>query len=389
MLPAHRGIKNKVQLILIMLLILIILTSCELTNTSALAVPATAQVESSQIPGKLPGWLTVYFTNPNPPDNLGNSVDQYILPFIDNAKQSIEATSFDLNLPDLVSALGRASQRGVKVRVVYDGTHGNNELENAATGWKSFDAIKTLKSNGVFTVDGGRSSGLMHNKMLIIDGAVLFSGSWNLSYNDTYRNNNNLLKITDPRLVANYRAEFNDLFENRHFGTHNRAEGIIPLLTLDGVRVENYFSPTDKTMHTLIQSILDAQKSVHFMAFTYTDRDLAAAMIERAKAGVDVQGVVENRYAVQGAFVPLYCANLPVKTDGNRYTMHHKVIILDGETVITGSFNFTKSADSVNDENILIIHSPAVAALYEQEYQRVNNIAEKPQAEDIPCEQGG
>ncbi len=121
------------------------------------------------------------------------------------------------------------------------------------------------------------------------------------------------------------------------------------------------------------------------MAFTYTDEDLANAMIMRAKAGVDVAGVIENRGASQGVLVPLYCARLPVKTDGNPYTMHHKVIIIDGETVITGSFNFTNAADTANDDNVIIIHNPAVAALYEAEYQKLYSEGQTPSADEINC----
>jgi phosphatidylserine/phosphatidylglycerophosphate/cardiolipin synthase-like enzyme len=83
--------------------------------------------------------------------------------------------------------------------------------------------------------------------------------------------------------------------------------------------------------------------------------------------------------------VPLYCAKVPVKTDGNKYTMHHKVIVLDGETVITGSYNFTKSADNANDDNILVIHSPALAQLYEEEYQRMLAIAQDPDPAKMEC----
>lgn len=271
------------------------------------------------------------------------------------------------------------------VRVVYDGTNGSLDLENAATGNQPFDAIKTLQDAGVQTVDGGRSNGLMHNKMVIVDGKTLFMGSWNLSYNDTYRNNNNLLKITNPKLIVNYQAKFNELFVDKRFGTHAVVKVPNPTLTVNSVQVENYFSPEDKVMNHLISSVQSAKKSVHFIIFTYTDPDLANAMIARAKAGVDVQGVIENRGASQGALVPLFCAKLPVKTDGNKYTMHHKVIVIDGETVITGSFNFTKSADDSNDDNVLVIHSPAVANLYEQEYQRVNSIGQIPAAADIKC----
>ena len=331
------------------------------------------------------GWLTVYFTNPDPPDNIGHGIDTYVQSAIDGAAKSIDVTSFDLNLPNLVNALGSASKRGVKVRVVYDGTNGSQVLNNGLTQNKDFDAIATLKAAGIGLVDGGRSNGLMHDKMVIVDGKTLFMGSWNLSYNDTYRNNNNLLKITDPQIIANYQAKFNELFVDKKFGTHAVVKALNPVMTIAGTAVENYFSPPDGVMDKLIKYVQGAKKSVHYMIFTFTDENLAAAMIDRAKAGLDVQGVIEDRGATEGALVSLYCAKTPVKTDGNKYTMHHKVIIIDGQFVITGSFNFTKSADDANDDNALIIHSPAIAAQYEQEYQRVNSIAVTPKAADIKC----
>ena len=62
-------------------------------------------------------------------------------------------------------------------------------------------------------------------------------------------------------------------------------------------------------------------------------------------------------------------------SDGNQALLHHKVIILDDKTVITGSFNFSKNAELNNDENTVIIKSPAVAKLYLDEYARVKQAA--------------
>jgi phosphatidylserine/phosphatidylglycerophosphate/cardiolipin synthase-like enzyme len=353
----------------------------------------TTEVQKTQTPqsisqntvGKLPNWLSIYFTDPNPPDNLGHGIDQIVQVELDKASTSIDVSSFDLNLPDLMTSLVNAKKRGVNVRVVYDGTNGNLDLENAATNNKAYNAIKVLKAGGVKLVDGGRSNGLMHDKIVIVDNKVLFMGSWNLSYNDTYRNNNNLLKITRREIIANYQAKFNEMFEGNLFGTHAEVKVPNPSLEFDGIKLENYFSPEDHVMEKLVKIVSDAKKSVHFMIFTFTDQDLASAMIARAKKKVDVQGVIEARGASQGALVSLYCAKLPVKTDGNGYTMHHKVIIVDDETVITGSFNFTNAADTSNDDNMLVLHSPVVAALYEKEYQRIKNDAQAPDTSEISC----
>jgi len=345
----------------------------------------TATIPNAADQKSLPAWLAVYFSDPNPPDNLGQGIDQYVVSAIQSAARSIDVTSFDLNLPSAINALVDASKRGVIVRVVYDGANGNLDVDNASTGNKPFDAIKTLTNAKVGLVDGGRSNGLMHNKMVIIDSKLLFMGSWNMAYNDTYRNNNNLLRITDPKLIENYQAKFNELFVDKRFGTKAQVKVPNPNLTIDGIQVENYFSPKDEVMAKLTKYVQGAKKSIHSMIFTFTHDDLSSAMITRGKAGVQVQVVIENRGASQGSLVDLYCAKLPVKTDGNKYTMHHKVIIIDGETVITGSYNFTKSADNVNDDNILVIHSAAVAALYEQEFKKVYGIGETPTAGEIKC----
>jgi len=335
---------------------------------------------------EMPSWLKIYFTNPNPPDNTENGIDQQVVPVLNRASKSIDLASFDLNLPSVVNALVEASKRGVQVRVVVDGENGSQELEakRSPTG-KIFKTLSVLKAAKIKVMNGGRSNGLMHNKIIIVDGKTLFMGSWNMSYNDTFRNNNNLLQITAPKLIANYQAKFNELYQGKHFGTHATVGALKPALTLDGVQVENYFSPVDDVMPKLVQYVQGAKKSVRFMAFTYTHPDLAAAMIARAKAGVAVTGVIENRGASQGALVPLACAKLPVKVDGNSYTMHHKVIIIDDSIVVTGSFNFTATADTANDDNVLIIHSPAVAALYLQEFARVEAAAKSPDVGAIDC----
>jgi phosphatidylserine/phosphatidylglycerophosphate/cardiolipin synthase-like enzyme len=390
-----------VAAVVILLLILVDLftskgpSGTDQTPSGPGAPTATSAPTSETTPGKtpiaspvagMPGWLKVYFTNPNPPDNTSNGIDQFVVPVLNSATQTIDVASFDLNLPSVVNALAEASQRGVKVRVVVDEENGSQDLDaKLSPGNKAFKTLDVFKAAKIPVVNGGRSNGLMHNKMIIVDGKTLFMGSWNMSYNDTFRNNNNLLQITDPTLIANYQAKFNELFVNKAFGTHAKVGAQKPSMTIDGVQVENYFSPVDEVMQKLVQYVKGSRKSIRYMIFTYTHPDLSAAMIAQAKAGVDVRGVIENRGASQGALVPLFCAKLPVKVDGNKYTMHHKVMVIDDSIVVTGSFNFTDSADTANDDNLLVIHSPAVAALYLQEFERVDSIAQPPSASDIDC----
>lgn len=192
--------------------------------------------------GDLPAWLQVYFSDPNPPDDLENGLDQQVLlPLIESAQTSIEIASFDFNLPSLLDALVRAKQRGVDVRVIVDTASGETKLDakRSPTG-EELDAVRVLTRARIKVVDGGRSNGLMHNKFIIIDSRTLVTGSMNFSYNDTYRNNNNLLVITDPTLIANYRAKFNEGFGSGRFGAQSQFGAQVSVLSMDGVQVANY-----------------------------------------------------------------------------------------------------------------------------------------------------
>jgi phosphatidylserine/phosphatidylglycerophosphate/cardiolipin synthase-like enzyme len=354
-------------------------TSAPVTNAPPTNVPTALPTTQPTSSTSNTPWLKVFFTDPNPPDDVGNGIDRVVVPVINAAKATIDVTSFDLNLPTFVNALVSAQQRGVQVRVVVDQKNGTQTLEaSVAPERHPFNAIDALTAAGIPIVNGGRSNGLMHDKIIIVDSAILFMGSWNMSYNDTYRNNNNLLEITSQKLIANYQAKFNELFVDKRFGAKAQVGAQTASMSLDGTPVENYFSPVDNVMDKLVAVVAGAKTSVKFMAFTYTDQRLSGAMIDQAKAGVTVEGVIENRGASQGALPALFCAGIPVKTDGNKYTMHHKVIIIDDQTVITGSFNFTKSADDANDDNVVIIHNPSVAALYGQEFDKVYGAGNTP-----------
>jgi phosphatidylserine/phosphatidylglycerophosphate/cardiolipin synthase-like enzyme len=124
------------------------------------------------------------------------------------------------------------------------------------------------------------------------------------------------------------------------------------------------------------------------MAFSFTDDEMGAAVLARAKAGVEVRVIFERRGSeTEYSEMPrLYCAGVPVRQDGNPGTFHHKVLVIDGETVVTGSYNFTQSADESNDENALVVTNPQIAAEYLQEFERRWAEGSEPDPADISCD---
>jgi phosphatidylserine/phosphatidylglycerophosphate/cardiolipin synthase-like enzyme len=233
--------------------------------------------------------------------------------------------------------------------------------------------VQDLISAGI-DVLGDRREGLMHNKFVIIDALEVWTGSMNFTTNGAYLNDNNLVRIRSSRLAQDYTVEFEEMFEDDLFGPDDRPNTPYPRLTIEGTDVEVYFSPDDHTIDRLLELVQAAQSSIYFLAYSYTSDPLAAAMIARAGAGVTVQGVFEeSQYEsnIGTEFDVLQQAGLPVYLDGNPHNMHHKVILIDDQIVITGSYNFSANAEDRNDENTLIINNADIAALYRQEFERV------------------
>ena len=158
------------------------------------------------------------------------------------------------------------------------------------------------------------------------------------------------------------------------FGPTSPAEIRYPDVVINGTRIETFFESegnrsNQRDFPARLAELLNEAHTVRFMANVLTRDDLMQPMITRAQAGeLDVMGVVES---VQRRFtMPMFCAGMQVRQDGNPNTMHHKVFILDDEIVVTGSFNFSEGAANSNDENILIIHNRDVARAYLEEFQR-------------------
>lgn len=314
-----------------------------------------------------PSWYQVYFTSPRYPDvesERQGGIDSHLVALIDRARSTVDVAAYELDLETVATALLQARERGVTVRLVTD------------TDNLSEPAVERLRPAGIPVVADERSA-IMHNKFVVVDGRWVWTGSWNLTVNCTYRNNNNAIAIDSPALARNYSAEFAEMFEQQSFGPRSPTSAAPARVTVEGTAIESYFAPEDRVADRILAVVGQARESVRFLAFSFTDERLGQALIERAEAGVSVAGVVEKRgsettYAQLG---PLRQAGLDVLPDGNPYVMHHKVLIIDREVVVTGSFNFSGSADRSNDENILIIRNRDLASEYLAEFERIRQQA--------------
>jgi phosphatidylserine/phosphatidylglycerophosphate/cardiolipin synthase-like enzyme len=306
----------------------------------------------------------LYFTDPDTTSKLDNpagGIPDRVAASFATAQKSLDLAVYEFDLTGLSDALIAAAQRGVRVRLVTD-TDSIGE-----------QPIKDLIAAGVPVVDDQRSA-IMHDKFVVIDGAIVWTGSMNFTKNDAYKNNNNFMEIVSTRLAQNYTAEFEEMFTQREFGPGPSAPTPNATLTINGTVIENYFSPDDGVAAHVLDVLDSARSSVYFMAFSFTRTDFADALVQRAASGVTVQGVFETRQIAAGgdaAWKVLTAAGLDVRQDGNPYVLHSKVFVIDKQIVVMGSYNFSRSAEDSNDENVLIIHNPEIATAYYAEWQKV------------------
>ena len=279
------------------------------------------------------------------------------------AQSSIDIAMYNLNLREVEQALRDAHKRGVNVRLVVE--------SDALDGW----VPQSLKSSGIPVVSDGRES-LMHNKFMVIDKRQVWTGSLNLTENGVIEDRNNLVRVDSPSIAEYYTQEFEEMFTAGEFGnTSPEGSPEDGRFKAGDIPVEVYFSPDDGVMDILLEEVASAREEIVFFGYSFTSDPLAQALVEKARQGVRVMGVFDSDMVIANTgsdYKWLLGAGLPVCRDGEAGLMHNKVIIIDQQVVITGSYNFTSSAERFNDENVLILHDPHLAELYLAEFTDIN-----------------
>ena len=131
------------------------------------------------------------------------------------------------------------------------------------------------------------------------------------------------------------------------------------------------FSPNNGASKTVIKAIDEAQQTILVSAYSFTSVDIATALLNAKKRGVTVKLLLDKSQISQKYSSSTFFANqgFDLRIDVKHAIYHDKVMIIDAKTVITGSFNFTKAAETKNAENVLILRdNPPLAKLYTQDW---------------------
>lgn len=322
-----------------------------------------------------PGKVEVYFNQdsdpafsngPLPLSSSGDAVLDLLLSAIEAAQQSVDVCIYNINEVAIVQALEAAYSKGVQVRLIAASATSNTALTPPPA----------------FPVISGNTWGLMHNKFVIFDAedperASVFTGSMNFTSQQIFSAYNNMVLLQDQALARAYTREFEEMWGGSgpdpdpalvRFGSAKKAN-TPHLFKVDGAKVALYFSPSDQTNRAIRQEIHQLSSEMQFALLTFTKDDLAEAIIERHQQGMAVRGIIDNINDNGSDYLKLLGAGVQVVDHQPSSILHHKYAILDQDRVITGSHNWSNAANTVNDENTLIIHHPAVANVFLQEFE--------------------
>jgi phosphatidylserine/phosphatidylglycerophosphate/cardiolipin synthase-like enzyme len=159
-----------------------------------------------------------------------------------------------------------------------------------------------------------------------------------------------------------------------NFYTKPQIEEKTFLKTQNQIIIGVYFSPEDKCSSKLIYWIDKANKSIHILIYSFTLDSISEALIKAHKRGIEVLIVMEkSQLSKYSKYEELKNSGIEVRLDNNPALMHNKIAIVDGKIVITGSYNWTESAEYKNNENMIIILSVDIAQIYEKEFQKIWN----------------
>jgi len=142
-------------------------------------------------------------------------------------------------------------------------------------------------------------------------------------------------------------------------------------LVLKDTPAQVYFSPGGGAQAGLVAAIGQARKTILVQAYSFTSAPVAQALKAAHDRGVDVRAILDKSQRTErySGMTFLVHAGIPTWIDPVHAIAHNKVMVIDGHVVVTGSFNFTRSAEERNAENLLILDSPELAAIYAKNWQ--------------------
>jgi phosphatidylserine/phosphatidylglycerophosphate/cardiolipin synthase-like enzyme len=320
--------------------------------------------------------VSIYFQSKR--TGIETDLTAKLVAFIQGTQKKLDCAIYDLRHPDILAALQSvANDSSRSLRIAYDA--GKDHTGGPIADPKPSGTQQAIEDAGLSNVAQAVHNGshLMHNKFLVRDGETVWTGSANFTIGGLQLQDNNCLVINSADLANHYTDDFEKLLQDDHHTDvldQSQTDGLTVNAT---TKMSPFFSPASgEGIEDTIVSILTNAKKVRILAFLISDQGILEALLQLQQS--DIKGIYDPhgmQDAKKGthkdpalfwftndprfAAAPSHAFNPATEQD----FMHNKVMIVDDHFVITGSYNFSESAE-LNDENVLVIDSADIAAAY-------------------------
>lgn len=332
------------------------------------------------------------------PTELGaaDDLERVITDFIAGARSTLSVAVQELDSPVIAQALLDASWRGVRVELFLEqdylrsplvgnppkppvprpgetpaaALHRMQWLEDETELAENRRILAALLRSDV-QVRGDYNPQIFHQKFVLRDydgragpTSALLSGSANFTLTDTHRNLNHVFVFRNAFVCRQYATEVAQL----RAGSFGRGmHGDIPqVYDLAGVPVKVLFAPDHTPELEIVKQMLKGTQEIVFAIFTFAGSSaIDDAMLALARGGMKVRGVLDPAQAAHDWAAPKWLVHDNIELFVPRRTgvfqdlrkLHHKLMVVDEQVVVAGSFNYTAPANEFNDENIFVVGS--------------------------------
>lgn len=360
-------------------------------------------------------------------ERYGDDLEQVIITSINQATDTVDVAVQELNLPRVAQALVDSAKRGVQVRLILEEQYSevNSEVEDAQIAFSSLEnALQILDQGRIAriddTADGSRGSGLMHHKFIVIDQRRVIASSANFTLSGIHGdmdtpssrgNANAVVKIEDSAIARAFTTEFEHMWgdgpngaPDSKFGLdkpYRHPQSFSPVSSTAAGRTTLQFSPTSATQpwHDSVNGLIaktlsQSSRSVDMALFVFSEQKIVDQLALKSNAGTVIRALIDPGFTyrsysealdMMGVAIlgqncqiednnqlwqpPITSVGYPSLPYGDK--LHHKFAVVDGNTVIFGSQNWSYAANTKNDETLLVIENATVAKHFEREFERL------------------
>ena len=285
-----------------------------------------------------------------------------IISLIIDSNSSIECAIYDITSKDVAQALISEKEKGNQIRIVTD--YGRSSTKTSQVG--------SLKASGIDVLLSPSESSYMHNKFCVFDDNIVLIGSTNFTENSFSESYNNIMIFENPKLSEILKEKINSFY----LGKFSKDSTVLGEDISSDFSI--YFCPNSFCELSVLDKVKEAEKSIVCMMYSFTLDDLAEELINTKERGINTKIILENQQITQySEYQKLKANNVGVILDNQSFLMHNKFCVIDGETLITGSMNFSVNGINNNDESLLIIRDKNLSLQYYNYFKTKWNVWNK------------